>query len=93
MKRYRREKIRMGKRIDHPAVRCFSALYKKCDQGYINLRFIPSGENHFVQLSEIEHISGILKEIRGQNAHLCVATRQKGNGTKEGILQISASRK
>ena len=74
----------------HQAVTFFKRLFRNCGEGYINLRFLPSGGNLFIPLSKIGSIPNVLKEYKNQNAYFGVATRIKGNGTKDGILQIPA---
>jgi archaellum biogenesis ATPase FlaH len=80
----------MKRRNQHPAVTFFKRLFRDCGEGYIDLRFLPSGENLFIPLSKIDSIPNVLKKYKGQNAYFGVATRIKGNGTKDGILQIPA---
>lgn len=80
----------MKRTNQHPAVTFLRRLFRNCGEGYINLRFLPSGENLFIPLSKIGSIPNALKEYKDQNAYFGVATRIKGNGTKDGILQIPA---
>jgi hypothetical protein len=75
---------------EHPAISFFKSLYKNCDQGFINLRFLPSGKNSFVPLNEIETIPSIVDSHQDQDAYFGVATRENGDGTKQGIIQIPA---
>ena len=75
---------------EHSTITFLKSLYKNCEQGFINLRFLPSGKNLFLPLSEIDSVPSILKAYEGQNAHFGVATRENGNGTKQGILQVPA---
>lgn len=75
---------------DHSTTTFLKSLYKNCEQGFINLRFLPLMKNLFLQLSEIDTVPSILKAYEGQNAHFGVATRENGNGTKQGIIQIPA---
>jgi hypothetical protein len=66
------------------------ALYQHCDEGFINLRFLPSAKNLFIPLSEIGSIPAILEIHNSQNVHFGVATRIEGDGSKNGIIQIPA---
>lgn len=75
---------------EHQAVTFLKSLYKNCKEGYINLRFLPSGVNKFIPLSEIDNIPAILEEYKDQNAFFGVAIRANGDGTKQGIEQIPA---
>lgn len=72
------------------AVTFLKALYRNCDQGFINLRFLPSGANLFVPLPRIDTIPSLLETHKGENAYFGVATRKNGDGTKQGIIQIPA---
>ena len=73
---------------EHPSVTFLRSLYQYCNEGFINLRFLPSAKNYFTPLSEIDSIPGILENHKRENAHFSVATRVEGDGTKAGILQI-----
>jgi hypothetical protein len=74
----------------HPAVTFLKSLYQYCDEGSINLRFLPSGENQFFPLEKINSIPAILEAHKGQNAYFGVATRVDGDGSKNGIIEIPA---
>jgi hypothetical protein len=63
-------------------------LYQSCDGGSINLRFLPSTKNLFIPLSEIDSIPAILEVRKGENIFFGIATRRKGDGTKDGIIEI-----
>lgn len=78
------------KNDEHPCVTFLKSLYQNCEDGFINLRFLPSGENQFIPLNQIETIPAILKNHGGQNCHFGVATRVDGDGSKVGIVQIPA---
>jgi hypothetical protein len=39
---------------EHAAIPFLKSLYRNCGQGSINLRFLPSGKNLFLPLSEID---------------------------------------
>jgi hypothetical protein len=73
---------------EHPSVAFLRSLYQYCDEGFINLRFLPSAQNRFIPPSEIDSIPGILETHKRENAYFGVATRVDGDGTKAGILQI-----
>jgi DNA-binding transcriptional regulator GbsR (MarR family) len=73
-----------------PSITFLKALYRHCEKGFINLRFLPSAKNYFIPLSEIESVPGILESHKGENSYFGVATRVDGDGTKNGILQIPA---
>lgn len=67
------------------------ALYSKCSPAYINLRFIPSLRlNQFISTNEIDFIPNITNAAPGENCYFAVATREDGDGTKEGIKEIPA---
>lgn len=81
----------MDKQIkEHPAITFLRSLYKNCGEGYINIRFLPSGENLFISLSEIDRVQNILGGRKDQNAYFAVATRKNGDGTKQGVIEIPA---
>lgn len=80
----------MQKKNDHPSVAFLESLYKHCDGGFINLRFLPSKENKFIPISEINSIPSILKSHENQNCYFGIATRRDGDGSKEGIVEIPA---
>ncbi len=75
---------------EHPAIIFLESLYKNCDKGLINLRFLPSAKNYFIPISEISTIPTILETHQDQNAYFGVATRENGDGTKKGIIEIPA---
>jgi len=83
-----------NKKDKHQTITSLKSLYQDCDEGFINLRFIPKDstkpiEQKFVPLSEIESIPKILKIYIEQNhCYFGVATRVEGDGSKAGILQI-----
>jgi len=77
-----------NKQNEHSAVFFLKALYQHCDEGFINLRFLPPGENLFIPLSQIDSIPSALEAHKCQNAYFGVATRRDGDGTKQGIIQI-----
>ncbi|NWF91927.1 MAG: AAA family ATPase [Syntrophaceae bacterium] len=70
------------------AVTFLKSVYQYCRRGFINLRFLPSGENMFIPLSEIDSILSILEAHRSQNVFFGVATRKNGVGTKKGVIEI-----
>ena len=81
----------MDKQIkEHQGVTFLKSLFKNCKEGYINLRFLPSGVNKFIPLSEINNIPAILEANKYQNAFFGVATRENGDATKQGIDEIPA---
>ena len=47
---------------EHPSITFLKSLYKNCDQGFINLRFLPSAKNFFIPLTEIKTIPSILDD-------------------------------
>lgn len=75
---------------EHPSITFLKALYKNCDQGFINIRFLPSAKNFFIPLTEVKTIPSILTAHQDQDVYFGVATRQNGDGTKQGIIQIPA---
>lgn len=79
-----------SKNSDHKAVTFLKSLYQHCEEGFINLRFLPSAKNLFIPLSKIDSIPAIIENHKGQNAYFGVATRIEGDGSKAGILQIPA---
>lgn len=72
----------------HPSITFLKSLYQHCEGGFVNLRFLPSKENLFISLSEIDRILAIMEPHKGQNSYFGVATRVEGDGTKQGILQV-----
>lgn len=79
-----------SKNKDHPSVTFLKSLYQYCDEGFINLRFLPSKESQFIPFLEINSIPKILEPNKSQNAYFGVATRAEGDGSKDGILKIPA---
>jgi len=77
-----------SKNNDRSAVTFLKAFYQHCEQGFINIRFLPSVKNLFIPLSKIDSIPAILEAHKGQNAYFGVATRVDGDGSKDGIIQI-----
>ena len=69
------------------ATEFFSGLYKDCDQGFVELRYLPSRERIFVPLSEIKNWSSFPSN---QNIYFGVSTRDGKGGTKENIVQTPA---
>jgi hypothetical protein len=82
--------VRTTPNEQHPSVNFLKSLYQYCEGGFINLRFLPSAKNLFTPLSEIDSIPAILETHNSQNVHFGVATRIKGDGSKNGIIQIPA---
>jgi hypothetical protein len=80
----------MGKQDEHQFVTCFKLLFQHCNEGAIYLHFLPSKENLFVPLPEINSIPQILQEHREESCYFGVATRKDGDDSKQGILQIPA---
>jgi hypothetical protein len=80
----------MERKNERQSVTFPKSLYQHCDKGFINLRFLPSKENLFLPLNEIDSIPGILKSRQDQNIYWGVATWVDGDGSKDGIIQISA---
>lgn len=78
------------KSTEHPCIPFLKSLYQQCGEGFINLRFLPSAKNIFIPLPGTDSIPAILQAHKGQNAYFGVATREDGNGTKDGIIQIPA---
>jgi hypothetical protein len=76
------------KKDEHLSTTFLKSLYQNCDEGSINLRFLPSAKNLFTPLSEIDSVPKILEANKGENVYFGVATRVEGDGTKDGILQI-----
>ena len=73
---------------EHPSTTFLKSLYQHCDEGFINLRFLPSKETLSIPLSEIETIPAILKTHKDQDCYFAIATRINGDGPKADILQI-----
>jgi hypothetical protein len=76
--------------FEHSSITFLKSLYKNCDRGFINIRFLPSAKSFFVPLTEVKTIPSILTTHQDQNAYFGVATRENGDGTKQGIIQIPA---
>lgn len=74
----------------HPAITFLKSLYQHCEEGFINLRFLPSAKNLFIPLSNIDSIPTILEAHKNQNTYFGVGTRVNDDGSKTGILQIPA---
>jgi DNA-binding transcriptional regulator GbsR (MarR family) len=84
------ERIVKKQTNEHAAITFLRHLYKHCDEGFINFRFLPSAKNLFIPLSNIDSIPAILEANKEQNAYFGVATRVDGDGSKTGILQTPA---
>jgi hypothetical protein len=74
----------------HDPVSFLKSLYEHREEGFINIRFLPSAKNLFIPLSEIDSTSTILESHKNENIYFGVSTRVKGDGTKAGIRQIPA---
>lgn len=81
---------------NHPCVSFLKSIYQHCDEGFVNLRFIPKDdtkpvEESFIPLGEIDNIPHKLEDYTKDYA-CCfgVATRTKDDGSKQGIIQIPA---
>lgn len=69
------------------------SFFQNCEGGYVNLRFTHDKyrtKNLFIPLSKIASIPSIVKAHKKYNCYIAIATRTKGNGSKEGIVQIPA---
>lgn len=75
---------------EHPATGFLKSLYRNCEQGSINFRFLPSAKNYFIPLTEIDTTPSLLTTHQDQDAYFGVATRKDSDGTKKGIFQIPA---
>lgn len=79
------------KKHDHPSILFLKAIFEECDtNSFINLRFLPSAQNEFIPISQIESIISILDQHKNENCYFGVATRRDGDGTKKGITEIPA---
>jgi len=71
----------------------FSPLFDEC-QGYINVRALRSGErpkSEFYPIDNLQWVPGIVDKYREHDLYFGVATREHGNGKKEGIIHIPAA--
>jgi len=75
---------------EHQTINFLRSLYQHCDEGFINLRFLPSKKSLFIPLSETDSISTILEAHKVQNIYYGVAARRNDDGSKDGIIQIPA---
>jgi len=80
--------VRTTPNEQHPSVKFLKSLYQHCEEGFINLRFLPSAKNLFIQSLEIDSIPSILESQEKQNCYFGVATRRDGDGSKGGIAEI-----
>jgi hypothetical protein len=79
----------MVKKIDeHEAIPFLKAVFKNCEDGMLNLRFLPKGRNEFININEVDQIPKILSRDSKQNAYFGVALRSGPDGTKKGIYLI-----
>jgi len=67
----------------------FNNLYKYCDEGFVEIRKLPSRKQSFIPLDEIDSLVSICIEP-DQNQYFGVALRDGKGGTKENITQIPA---
>lgn len=74
----------------HPAIEFYQYLYRRCENGFLNFRCLPSGKSIFVDLKNINTIPALLWKHRTENVYCGVATHEKDNGTKMGIVKIPA---
>lgn len=78
------------------AVDFLSWLYEHCEGGNINFRFLGGKfpQNEFVPLSSLNEkpslIDAVLRDYHSLNSYFGAATRDKTDGSKEGILQVPA---
>jgi hypothetical protein len=86
----RRSKEMESQGHEHPSINFLKSLYRNCDQGFVNIRFLPSAKNIFIPLSEIDTIPSFLESHKYEDAYFAVATRENKEGTKQGITQIPA---
>jgi hypothetical protein len=82
--------MKTGKVNENSTVTFLKFLYRHCEEGFINLRFLPSKESLFIPLSEIHSIPPILEAHRDQNTFFGIALRNDGDGSKQGIIHIPA---
>ncbi len=75
------------RKIDYgQAIKFYQVLYKNCDQGKVEFRFLPSKRQNFFPLTKLENLHALPVD---QNCYFAVATRE-GGGKKEHIIQIPA---
>ncbi len=68
----------------------FSPLFDEC-QGYINVRALRSGENpksEFHPIDSLQWLPGVIDKYREHDLYFGAATRERGNGKKEGIIHM-----
>jgi hypothetical protein len=61
---------------EHPVTTLLKSLYKNCDQGHTNLRFLPLEKTLFVTLSEISTVPSKSKTYKAQSTHFGVVIRE-----------------
>jgi len=71
-------------------IRFLKSLYRNCEDGMVNLRFIPGVNNEFISLKDIEKVPEIIYRHIKQNVHFGVALRRGTDATKKGIQWIPA---
>lgn len=72
---------------DKAAREFLSGLYRNCDQGFIEFRYLPACKRTFIPLSEIKALPSFPPD---QNIYFGVGTRDGKGGTKDNIVQIPA---
>jgi len=71
-----------------PSISFLESLFKNCCQGFVNLRFSPSGTNLFIPLTKISSVTSILEARYHEDAYFAVALRREGDESKEGIVEV-----
>lgn len=74
---------------EHPSVKLLSNVYFEDSQNKVNLRFLPSAENYFLELEALDKIPEILKTHSKEGAYFQIAMCD-GRGGKGNITEIPA---
>lgn len=61
-------------------------LFRFCNKGFVNLRFLPSGRDFFIPLRKIDSVPGILESCPGEDPYFSVCSRESGGD----LIQLPA---
>ena len=76
---------------EHPFTTFLKSLWQYCKGSHIHILLIDRAGhviNKFFPIGEIDSIPPFLRAYKGYNVYFGVATREKGDSSKEGIVEI-----
>ena len=68
----------------------FECLFSNTSEGFIEIRTLPNRKQRFFKPEGIDAIVSHCEAQAAENVYFGIATREKGNGSKAGVLEIPA---